>query len=88
MGDKAQAGASSSDIDNEFELLLRDCERYLERAVQDDYDSMRKHLVDVIVEKDGRKNPDQERRLLNQEQDQVIAVSIRSLYDGATYNIR
>lgn len=78
VADKADSGASPEDIKEEFELLLHDCERFLQRAVLDDYDAMRKHLVDVIVAKDGRKNVEQERRLLSQEADGVVLVSLAS----------
>jgi hypothetical protein len=75
LDDDAVAAVSSDLIFDDFEHFLADCERFLSAVVQNDYDSMRNALTEVIIDRDGRKNGDQERSLLAGDQDMIIMVS-------------
>lgn len=67
---------SKLDVDK----VISDCERYVQFILSEDYDAIRAELTSILVERDGGTaeglDAMQERSLLNQDQDEIVFVSV------------
>jgi hypothetical protein len=66
--------ASPVPLEMDFKRLLDDCEECLRALLNDDHDTIRKNLSKVLYERDRTFDPETEKTLLKQEEDDIVKV--------------
>lgn len=75
LEEDVEEGASVKDIQDDFIVLLNDCERYLASLSHGDHEEIRQHLGKIFIERDGWEDEEGTRRVLLQDDDTEVRVS-------------